>query len=534
MGFVIALLFFDLALSARWSDSELWSLGLSKVLFHSSQPSVDYKWAFNFVLNSVYRFELGNLQTVLSARIIFALLGLGVVAGVYVISLTISQSKRVAVWCSLFFLSSWLFLSQGYRIRSDLVACFFQVSALAFYLWGRKRISSYFFVPLFVLLSLGILLATPKGLYHLLVNLVYIYISERNQRRSAGSQAVKWGILGCLLLFAAFLFTKGPQFRTAFDYFVGSFSANSHRPSYLSVAAFRYVFETLKWQSVGIVSLLLAAAVSMKYRTSFRSPALAGAAVTALILILFHNDRLPFFIFSLMPIPMIYGGLYMATAWRSFSGPKGWKGAIGVLVPVMILGQGLIGAHYIKSEQNNELQIQVQRYMQDYVGRHPGKLFYDATIVLPRDNQVYVFPAPGHAGNREEVLGILDRPEMSLIFFGNRLYEYVQDFYLSLEERFFIQIGHGVFARSYVMRSSSPLTSERWREICQRAGASHLYAYEGPGFLNMRILNEARPHSCTQGAPEVSSAEEFLAFTPYEPFVIPDSLSFAQVFDAGL
>ncbi len=534
---LIVTVFFSLAWVSHWSDSELWALGLARDFFKSHQPSTDYKILFNAVLNLSYHFPFDNRWTVQAARTIFAILGLGVVGLLSLFVYLLQKNKKAALWTGFLLLSSSLFLSQGFKLRSDMLACFFQILALCHYLWFRKKQKqSPFDYFLNILLCVTVLLATPKGIFHLAVNISFIYSMERLSGQGRFSKDTLLRIVPVVIgLFGIFLAWKWEQFQTAAVFFLQSFSASEHHPSFFSMEAFRYVGEALTQQWLMVLLLIQIFIVKSKRPLSPQLQSLGWASLAALTLILLHNDRLPFFILSLLPLPIAFIGVASAEYFQHFCERLPRPGRIGRdLIVIAATVQAFSTVYNVYWAQNNQTQIQLQEQMQVYLRSYPETVYYDSTVVLPRDNSIFVFPAPMHFGNRQEVLGVLKRPDLGLVFFGNRLFYYLNDFYLELEEKFFIRIGKGVFAKAHVIRAQHKLSGEEWRNLCKELSADQVYVYEGSSFLEMKFMGRSKLQPCNGDVPQIQSKEDFISFSIYDPFETQNEKSFAEIFDAGL
>ncbi|MFS4459369.1 hypothetical protein [Bdellovibrio sp. HCB2-146] len=526
-------MFCSLALAAHWSDSELWALGLARDFFHSAQPSTDYKFLFNLVLNLSYWENLDNLQTVQAARLIFATIGLGALGLFSYVAYQLTGSQKRAAWSAFLFIVSPLFLLQAFRLRSDALAFFWQMAALAHYLGYRKKFEfSKIQIAIQVFLNVLILLATPKGLFQLIVNGVAIFLWERKgfSRKSQKLMAIPAVIV--FVSFAVLLIWKHSQFWTALVFFFKSYSTSPHHPGFLTVESFLFVKEAILQQLVYVVVFAGMLFYSKREGWKLQYPDVGAAALTALLLIILHNDRLPFFIYSLAGFPILYVAL---NSYEFFwNQPSKYNRVLGYFCVGALFIQAFFPVARVYREKNNIEQIELQSRMHLYLQSYRDVNYYDATVVLPRDNKIFIFPAPEHEGNKGEVLGVLEDPKLDLVFFGNRLFYYMNEFYSRLEQKYFIEIGRGVFARSKVVFDTSSINEEQWKKICSDLDAKSLYMYEGPHFLAMKPMLNGVVHSCSGPAPQWKTEQEFVAFSAFAPFEISNEKSFSQVFDSSL
>lgn len=441
----------------------------------------------------------------------------------------------MALWAGLLFVGSPLFLSQGFRIRSDVLACFLQLVSLCHYLWIRKVTAHKAGFAFNIFLNILVLFATPKGIFQVAVNIVFIFFFEKRQKTVLNKKYIGAVVGGLGVLFLAFVAWKREQFATAAVFFLQSYFPSEHHPGFLSLESFRFVLEALAHHVHYILFFVLAFATAKELRVPCRYPEVRGAAMAALLLILLHNDRLPFFIFSLSVFPILYLALKSYDVFEALKRekPKAAKNLVSLFTVLVLVGAGgVIGS--IFNQQNNKAQAQLQQQMETYLKTYPRSVYYDAVGVLPRNTQIFIFPAPMHFGNSQEVLGIPSNPELDLVFFSNRLFYYFNDFYLALENNYFIQVGAGVFAKSRVLEKGQELTEQKWKQYCTELKADQLYLYEGPLFLQMKPKGNSVSYSCSEAAPKISTQEEFMALSRYPTFQIPNDKSFAQIFDSGL
>lgn len=529
---LLAFIIFYLALNVHWSDSELWALGLARNTLSSLQASTDYKILFNLLLNLSYAPDLGNLQTVHLARIIFALVGLGIAGMVYATTSLLTQNKKAALWTTFLFVSCTLFLSQSFKLRSDILASLIQITSLFHYLWFRQKRSPHSLHPyLGLLLNLLMLLSTPKAVMLLLVNFSFIFFFEKDKPRAEKLKFIKTAFVYPSIAFLLLMTWKREQFMTALDFFISSFSQNEHHPAAWSQESFKFVATSIINNSHLLFLALTSLLFIPKITRSAQNKALLAAASTSILLVLLHNDRLPFFLFSLSTMPILLLGVISYEGISKLLSKRFVK-ILFISTALFAATNAIVFTHKMLRDGTNQNQILAQKELEIYLSRHPGIVYFDGTIVLPKENRIYVFPAPNQYGNKEEVLGVLSQENLSLVFLSNRMFFYMNDIFHSLEDRFFIQIGNGIFAKSHAVRSTHKLTSEEWQSVCSRFGnPEKIYAYEGSNFANMKVLASKPVWSCAEQNLEIVSQEPFVAFSAFEPVHLPEGKSFAEIFD---
>jgi hypothetical protein len=524
--FIFAVFFLFLSLQVHWSDSELWSIGLSRHLFSMDNPSLDYKSFFNFSLRWLYLIAPDNLQVIEGARLFYAVLGLILLLQIYTILRRAGRTSETSFWGLFLMAGSTLFLSQGFKVRSDILACVFQMAGVIYFLFlfnQKKNNPRISWNPLFLSICLNflVLLATPKAVYHLAVNFVFIFLVLSLHKVPWRKKYLLFNFALPLALFGLLAAFKHEEFATALRFFFKSYQASPYHPAFWDPQSFEFVGDAAL-RNLPLILLILAGLFFRKARGEDKMTlAFAGGAVASLFFILIHNDRLPFFIFSLSAFPVLFATLI----WTRLQN-RAWR----ILMILFVVINGAFYIHSMKKAAGSSEQREAILVMQKYLRDHGSPLYYDATSVLSKDNRIFIFPAPQHPGNQQEVLDTFNRPDLSLIFFGNRLFYYMTSLYASLEDHYFIQISPGVFARSHAIRATHQVTTEEWKDFClQFKMPATVYAYVGSGFADMKLSDVKL--SCQSGYTAVSTTEPFIALTPYEPIPFPKDRSFAQIFD---
>jgi hypothetical protein len=532
-------LFFYLALNTHWADSELWSLGVSRDLQGAMNEVVTYKPLFHGYLALPYLFDLGNHATVNFARLQFAIVGLLTILFVFLFSKLVTGSRDSALWVTATFATTTLFFSQGFKIRSDVLACLFQLAAVSHCLWLCQRTKPVGWLEFAAgfLLQLITLLVTPKAVFHLAVNFSFILSFWRlNRDQPSGARARSYFLIslaGLSLPAMAVLFWKRHEFASAFEFFLHSYQSGPMRPDFWSREAWVYIenFFVSQWY-LGILAFAAFFLPQAQKRAELTAEKAVGvAALVASVLILAHSDRLPFFILSLLPFPLLFVVLRSLRWWTVLRGLRHARLALGFLVFAVLVNLGIFLRGMI-ADGSNHLQVEAQQIMERVLAEYSVTEYYDGTIVLPRQNLYFAFPSPQHEGNWLEIERLIDSEFYgpSLFFFANRLFYYVRPLYSLLEKRFYIQVGPGVFARSKARRGRHVWSEVEWRRTCVFAPKGQVYAYQGSSFLDMKLFRP-EPFDCSGPPPKLAITAEFMAFSPFAPISMPGGKSFAQIFD---
>lgn len=533
LGFFLfaILLFFYLSLNVHWSDSEIWSLALARDLSSSENFSVLYKSLFNWILHPIYWLPLDNVETIHASRLLFAGIGIGILLSIYAFVRELAQNTMTALWtCFLVFVSS-LFLSQGFKVRSDLVAMLIQFIGLWYFVRQVQRTSSGQGAGwIGFLINLALLLTTPKAVFHFAVNLVFALSVYGGHPRRAEIKSYLLKAFGIPVgLFAILLIWKWESFASALEVFLRSYQEFPRHPAFWTFESARFVGEAIAGNWIAL-ALSVVGALGLFYRKKFslRAPLVLAALMSA-FLIFFHSDRLPFFILGLSGMIFVLAGVASHQLWDEMKDER-WKNLLASVVVLALLAQAFVYTKNILNVADNKHQVAAVQKMSEYLDQYPGAEYYDGTGVLPRENQIYAFPTQFNEGMDVEIQNILNRPSLSMVFFSNRMFYFFTQIMSTLDENFFIQIGPGVFARSHATRATHVVTKEEWTQVCERFGRpSKLYVYEGEGFMTMRPT--ANVLNCHESWVKIKTNQSFLAYTPYVPFKFDDDLSFAQIFD---
>ncbi|MCJ8276321.1 MAG: glycosyltransferase family 39 protein, partial [Bdellovibrionales bacterium] len=213
-----------LAIKIHWADTELWAISASKALFQEkSNHSLSYKFFFHTFMYPLYWLDLNNIQTLHAARFLFYSVGMGILLLVYQISETLFANQKKSLWAVFLVVTSTFFLSRGFRVRSDLLACFFQLLYFLSYLRFRKNQDfKWCFVALFSLAFM--LLSTPKSILFLLVIIVYMLMDfVKNKKLDEVAQFCTISALPVVIVMAILMVLKIEVVISVHDFFMNSF-----------------------------------------------------------------------------------------------------------------------------------------------------------------------------------------------------------------------------------------------------------------------------------------------------------------------
>lgn len=521
----ITALFFHLSLVTHWDDSELWAISVSR-LFSLDSPDrgSHYKIAFHSILKCLYFLPLDNLQTIIGARLEFALLGAATALLLVLLEREFRKNMVLPGIAALLFCSSSYFLSQGHRVRSDLLATFFQICSL----WVSIRFlrepqkNAGLFISAIAILNLLMFLSTPKAIYQFFVNAaIAVTLAFSSPVRKTHLFLFFSVLFGPVLLATLLIVWHWDSYLTAAAFFFKSFQGEHGHPPYFSRIAFVYVIRFFT-QNPLLVLLWVGAVVSSlknwRKGDSF-SRALALGSVLSVAFIVLHNDRLPFFVLSLLPLPILHLALFLDQKLQGVS--SFWKYAVIVAA--------FAGATYWYSWQqvhnSNKQQKQALQTIESYLERYPRATYYDEAAILPRTNKIFLKIEPSHEGNSHLLFLMFREERPDLVFLSNGLFHHFAEVMKYLDENYYIQVGNGVFARAKFLPSKSG-KEINFNTLCVADDSGPSYLYIGPNFMEMNVINNIDEiESLPQNA--------LIACSYYGPISFPDGLSFAQIFDFG-
>lgn len=524
--FTVALLLAWLSQTNHWADSELWSLSLAGAE-SSNNSSLSYKWLFNVILSVPLALPLGNLETIHGARLLFALMGTLNAFFFFKILQSLLPSSRAGAWVgvSLYLLSPW-FLTEAFTLRSDVLAGSLQLLALWHLVASSKEPPTAQAGGLALIFNLLLLLSTPKAVIHLGLNFIFLILwSSRQGRSIVRDRIFQIGFLAPLALFALLMAGRWQAFQSALVFLQASATQTPEH-------AWEHLIDGLTW-SVPLICLGLTAALVVRKKTGSVGPAFFPVLLTSALAsfaVLLYPDRLPFFLFSLSAFPFLALGLLVfETGWLNGLHRKS-RGVALVFCSFAILTSGLL-IHRVIFRLNNQNQIQAVTLMESYLASQGNPVYYDATGVLPRQTQIHVLPAPQHPENLQEVVSVFERDDVELIFFGNKLFAYFPVVTALLQEKSFIRIGPGVYARSHLRLAAIPLPQDEWGRLCEKfQRQNRIWIYAGPQLMLTEPVQD-QPFPCPGPEPDLPTDQFMLAFTGYGPFQWLMPLSFPEIFD---
>jgi hypothetical protein len=517
---VLTALFLLLSHSTHWADSELWSISVARDFGLTSQDFAShYKPLFSGILSLLYKFNLDDIGTVDAARWLFFGSGLWIALSVFLIGREILPRRLDAVWGALLLVSCTFFLSQGFRVRSDILACACQLSGLWFYLRMVKSQRWKAWLVALLCAHGAMLLATPKAIYLVLVNLTFMVMDLKTAKTGRRlRRPLMWGALGLALLLAIVVLLNAEQFLAAVQFFANGFFTSAYQPGYLSGEAFsyysRFVRENCLLVVLGLWTIGHALAQWKTYSPRIR--ATMAAALCAVVALLLHNERLPFFLLSLLPLPIL--AITYATLAIGQQRPW-WRGAL----LIFLMANGCYSAIRFYTQNNNSIQRLAMVKMKSYVNEYPGTKFFDGTAVLPRSTQYLFNIEPTHIYTGTRLLNALQDEKFDVIFFAARFYFYLSEVFDFLGRNNYILVGGGTFVKAELWHNESH-RGIHLDQLCGTIPRERRHIYVGDHFMSMNFV--AHPELLEAEAPF-----DRVACSGFGPMEFPAGRDFGKIFD---
>jgi hypothetical membrane protein len=460
------------------SDSEIWSITLG---FHLREE-IQHYWVFTRPLfySLLWIGSLGaqnSLEIFERARFVFLVNGL---VTVLLLALVARVSFRAGWKTTLFtvilLLGNTEFLSQGYRVRSDLLAGSLFLLSLYFFMAAEKKRGAILLLPL---------LATPKAVFQILGSLIFLPASERRR-------GVEFFVFFLLLLAAL-----NPE---SMSYLSGSLRADSERGPLLSLLRFDHLIRLLS-QNLIFVAFFFSRIFTLTLRLRLQLFATTEekereqklfilVGINLLIVVLFP-EKVPYYLVANLPIFCLFAARVGIDATKLVQkmAPRAERFyllSFNIVSPLVIISLILTSLAQRESlqlssfwdEQKNAFSI-LEKYLDD----HPTATYYDAIGILPAKAKHRFFVGPFDPGSIRYALGYLKHNPPDLLFYTAKLGYLEPELSKLIRERY-LNFGAGVFARAEEILGSNPqkiirAVKERKREAQRDSRIAARFSHKG-------------------------------------------------------
>lgn len=417
-----------------WSDSEMWPVAVARNMF-SPYSMQDYyvKPLFNVLFFVVH--WIGIWTDILPLDIARALMGLNLIAIavlVFRIIKRLTQNELLALCSTVFLITSITMLEQGTRIRSDLLVCTLNLLTLDLILnKGAKDLRVW--IP-----SLLSLLITPKAIYWVLALLPFFPSLEHFPKQKVRKFLMAAGIFIILLFILRY-----PTILGITKYFLATFTREGSGLDYFNRTRFEH-WERAITKDMLFWFLVFARLVWVRSFKGFDA-----MFVILFVALLFHPERMPFFIASLMPFFLIAAAAHSAFAglFKKMQIRGGWVFIVVLgLLFAFAMQRFLVRTTYILTKHNNTEQREVIEIITEYLSNRPYVLVYDPVGIVYKTPTPYDwFIGPGEIDGNRFVMSLLKNTIPDIVLYTMRVRWLEPEVYQLLQEHY-VNMGGGVYA----------------------------------------------------------------------------------------
>lgn len=443
-------------------------MGSARLVWHPEQYAggAFYKPLFTLFLAFNYLFGETSFEMFLNGRWVFAGVGIAILLAQGWLAYLLLRNMKWALISVLLTASSYLFLSRGYRVRSDFLAtlCFLLSAGffIRFLRSGYRKKHPIFLAALFFILAF---LSTPKAIFVGAGLLTYFVWLEKDQlaqffnsidkKSLYKSLAGLFAVPAALLLLMSFIYERNLLlfFYEPARYFIETFSGHvAGTPEYFSWKSFRFVRDALENNTVlfGLLYLGWLALLLPRFRKKWLgNDRLNGWMLLTLYLFLHFfllPDKLPFYLTSLVPFFAIGISYFLFSVFQKTS----FQRSVPLIASVVAIGIGL---------QSTRGVLRLLQSNNNFLQRNAWEELYDYFLTF---ESVKVFTGMGLFAKEGELLTYLGHGESKYISqkadkFKNHLPHFVLrtrklDYLLPHVEKeldqFYVKLNPGIYVRA--------------------------------------------------------------------------------------
>jgi hypothetical protein len=434
-----------LALKIYFADSEIWSVNLG---YHFIED-VKHSWVFS---RAIF-YSLIYLSTAFfekSEWIFYAarcLMCINLFLQVFLVQkiLNVSFKNRLLNWiATLFLLTNTYYLTQAYRIRSDLLAMTFVLLTIWMILQSKNRLRT-FFVGICLLL-----LTTPKSIFIAPVLLIFfLFLEPDKKKRRFPLLILAAGIAFYISALILRLGALSDFILNLNSYLMHSFEGKQGGAEYFSARAFTYIVKLCKenFIFVGVTLAPIFLSLQKKFWQDSKNRMWFCVHIYTLLVLLLITDKLPFFICSLLPL------LTCSTAFLIYNNLRDLKLKPQVVL-IVFTWIGIVSFYSIEksvwSIQNdsNKEQVLAINAVEKYLDQYPDLTYYDVIGIIPRKSHLRHFAGPHQEEINALVAKIIMNEQPDLILRVAKFWFFNVDMSNFLFEHY-IDIGNGFYLRAF-------------------------------------------------------------------------------------
>jgi hypothetical protein len=441
IGIILVSFFCILAPQVFITESELWSISLGCHFW----SDLTGDWVFT---RPLFYFLLWLVQVpsgdpsfaVFSTRILFAFNGLVIAYLLVKISENVTKDPRSGYLSIVLLFGNTGFLSQGFRVRADLLSATLALIAL---LWLLEQKSFSFKKFWCFILPL---LATPKGVVHI----IPLFVAGRKQVLSFFKKPVFLGL--AFLSFAIWVFINWSNLMFVSHYFERSFG-----PDYFDPDSWHHIdFQLRRNPHFWILFLLslipFGKSSDKRQKYSYFSAAAFGVMLLA-------PGKSLFFIASFLPFFSLQIGLFL----KDLNQKMFWnniKRISAVVATTLSLLTGIYWSVTNLEKNNNNEQLRVLSDIYNVLKDFPEITYFDGTCLIPSLCTYRYFIGPNQPEANDNAYSMLEFKAPSIIFYIEKS-QYLEPKLSNFLEKNYADLGHGLFV--HMPHSENGVEKENYR-----------------------------------------------------------------------
>lgn len=425
-GALLLCLIFSNSLFVYWSDSEIWAATVARDLF-SRYGTYAFSLKPLFYLPLWLSFnasELLGTWPMYFARGLFALNSFAMSWLCFSIMRRWQTQKQDWLpWVGIvLFLSANLTLERIFRVRSDLMAV--TMILLSVYLCLRIPTGSPFRKKLLTLIPAVLSLFVTLNASFFLLFLAPQFVSLFHLNSSNIALKRKDLLLGACVLVVLVTGVLLLNFEKSYDFVTQSLEAKSYGIAYFDLKRFEHVF---RWMNKDpffffcIFAKLVHDVICLRKKRPLNSIR-SWFGAWALILILIHPNRLPFFLAAVSPFLVIWiTDLPLAQYFEKLS--ERFKRIVYILM-MMLAGVSSLSAfrhsQWLTQTHSNYRQLQAMLHLSHVIPKSDQLLIYDPVGILPYHSSYLWYLGPGQQQENRWILDLIGMFEPDILLISQR------------------------------------------------------------------------------------------------------------------
>jgi hypothetical protein len=435
IAFSLMAIFILFSTECYYGDSEIWLLTLSQNVLHTGQlVTIYYKWLFHFL---IYLFSHGapnELEVYTWARLGCSLVGLAAAGITTAVFTQVFESRKLFFPLFIFILTSSLYFNQAFRIRADIFSYLFHILSVWFLLSMRHRRIRWYHHLILIILNGALFLSGPKMVYFFIAQflLATLLVAKTD---STHKKEFFWFIwLGHFFCVALITFAGAVTFLShhlpnttlalslAVDFFIAKYGVQAKGPSFFSFYSFQYLarFLASSWLHVSIfVTALIGFAMTQLRKKKSTPLSLRSVflfySFLLLVFAIIHNDKLPFFLASMLTPVLAWSFLYCHEMAKNKC-PQFLSSTLLVIITICTF-QAFTFFVQSNSLNTNFYQRSVIAQLDTYVKKYNHPKIYDVIGLLPRKNDMFVFVGPSEESEKQHLIDSIKAQDPDIIIY---------------------------------------------------------------------------------------------------------------------